>query len=120
MKRQVALAFALALAAAPAARADYTYTDTLDDSYGEKASHKLGRGVGNVLFGWIDIFKGVEDVGEEHGAVAGATWGPIRGLGQALGRTAAGAYEIITFPIAAPGDFEPLIEPEFVLDRDRS
>ncbi len=87
--------------------------------YGTGVGKKLGRGVANVAFGWIDIFKGIQEVAEQNNVIAGLTWGPIYGTGKAVVRTLAGAYEVVTFPIPWPADFEPLVQPEFVMEGDR-
>lgn len=95
------------------------YSSTpIDDSrhdYASGAGRKLGRGVANTGLGWMEIFKGVQDVHEESGFWAGATWGPIQGTLNAVRRTAVGVYETATFPLAGPKHFEPVLEPEFVL-----
>ncbi len=88
-------------------------TDNVD--YGTGVGKKLGRGISNVAFGWLEIPKGVEDVGDKNNFIAAATWGPIYGAGKAAVRTLAGAYEIATFPVPWPKNFEPLVQPEFML-----
>ncbi len=88
--------------------------------YGTGVGKKLGRGIANLAFGWLDILKGIEKVGEENNFIAAITWGPIYGTGNAVVRTLAGAYEVVTFPIPQPAHFEPLVKPEFVLDPDHS
>ena len=84
------------------------------NDYGTGVSKKLGRGLSNVAFGWLDFLKGIESVGEENNALAAVTWGPIYGAGQAVTRTLVGAYEVVTFPF--PG--QPIVEPEFVMDNN--
>lgn len=101
----------------PSAQAGTSPID--EQNYPTAAGRKLGRGVANLAFGWIDIFKGISDVAAENNTIAAMTWGPIYGLGKAVVRTAAGAYEIVTFPIPVPPDFEPLVQPEFVLDNKK-
>ena len=91
----------------------------IDDSrrdYGAAMSRKLGRGVANAGLGWIEIFKGMQDVGNESGMFAGATWGPIYGTMNAVRRTVVGVYETATFPIGGPNHFEPVLDPEYVLN----
>ncbi len=87
--------------------------------YGTGVGEKLGRGLGNVAFGWMEIPKGVQDVGDQRNFIAGITWGPLQGIGKALVRTAAGVYEVMTFPIPGRANFEPLVKPEFVLEDQR-
>ena len=88
--------------------------------YGEGAGKKLGRGLGNLAFGWLDIPKGIEDAGDEHNFISAITWGPLMGVSNAVGRTLAGAYEVATFPVPYPNNFKPLVEPEFVIKEDRA
>jgi putative exosortase-associated protein (TIGR04073 family) len=78
------------------------------------AISKLGRGAVNTVTGWVEIPKRVQETSAESGAAAGFTWGLLRGLGYGIVRTAAGLYEIISFPFPAPPDYAPVMEPEYV------
>ena len=87
--------------------------------YGTGVGKKLGRGLSNLGFGWLELPKGIQDVGDQRNFFAGITWGPIYGAGKTIARTLAGAYEVVTFPIPFPSHFEPLVKPEFVLEDQR-
>lgn len=76
---------------------------------------KLFRGVANLTTGWMEIPKQMTHASSEKGFWKGIGWGFAKGLGWAVGRTAAGAYEIVTFPFPIPQDYQPVIQPEFVL-----
>lgn len=78
------------------------------------AVKKLGRGVVNLVTGWVEIPKRIDETSWDQGMAAGMTWGLLRGLGYGFIRTAAGAYEMVTFPVPAPPNYAPVIEPEFV------
>jgi len=78
------------------------------------AMGKLGRGAINILTGWVEIPKRAYETGQSQGAAAGWTWGVLRGLGHGFVRTAAGFYELVTFPFPAPPDYAPVIQPEYV------
>ena len=80
------------------------------------ATRKLGRGLANTGLGWVEFFKGIQSVGEEKGFWAGVTWGPLYGALNAARRTAVGVAETFTFPAPGPNKYEPVLEPEFVLD----
>ncbi len=80
------------------------------------AGTKLGRGAVNLVTGWVEIPKRIRETANSQGAAAGATWGLLRGLGYGFVRTAAGLYEIVTFPFPAPPDYAPVIRPEYVFD----
>lgn len=90
-----------------------------DGGGGVDMGRKLGRGIANVAFGWVDIFNGIKEVHEQNNTIAAITWGPIYGFGKAIRRTAAGAAEVVTFPIKTSKYNEPLVEPEFVLDTNQ-
>ena len=75
---------------------------------------KLGRGVANVLTGWVEIPKRMYETSQLQGTAAGLTWGLLRGLGYGFVRTAAGFYETFTFPFPAPPNYVSVIAPEYV------
>ncbi len=88
---------------------------------GSKAGRIFRKGVRgglNLVTGWVEIPKRVEETMRTSGAAKGVTWGLLRGFGQAAVRTAAGAYELVTFPIAAPAEYVPILQPEFVFQPD--
>lgn len=78
------------------------------------AATKLGRGVVNVVTGWVEIPKRIYETSAMQGNAAGWTWGVLRGLGHGFVRTAAGIYEVVTFPVPQPPDYAPIIQPEYV------
>ena len=120
MIRKVSLA-ALILLTAPLISAlayydDYSPGELSRTNPMAGAGRKLGRGVSNVVTGWMEIPRGIESVGRESGFLSSLTWGVLQGAGTALVRTAAGVAEIATFPIHAPDpDNSPLVEPEYLL-----
>jgi putative exosortase-associated protein (TIGR04073 family) len=75
---------------------------------------KLTRGAVNLVTGWVEIPKRVQETSGTDGAAAGFTWGLLRGLGHGFIRTAAGAYELVTFPFPAPPGYAPVIQPVYV------
>ena len=81
---------------------------------GQKAFTKLTRGAVNILTGWVEIPKRIQETSNDAGAFAGFTWGLLRGIGHGFIRTAAGGYELLTFPFPAPPGYEPVIQPEYV------
>lgn len=108
---------ALAMAAffaAPAAWAQSSH----QGEYPERVGRKLGRGISNTALGWVELPAGIQQIGEQHGVGAAATWGILHGAGRTVQRTAVGIFELLTFPFGVPQDFEPLIEPEFPLQGD--
>ena len=77
---------------------------------------KLGRGFTNLLTFWGEIPRGMEIAAHEKGIIEGSVTGFIRGGGKALGRLAVGLYEIVTFPLPLPKNYEPVLQPEFVFN----
>lgn len=77
--------------------------------------HKLGRGALNILTGWLEIPKRIAQVWRDTDPVTGAVVGFFEGLGWGVARTATGFYDVVTFPIPVPANYEPLMEPEFVM-----
>lgn len=80
-----------------------------------KMFHKLGRGVVNVLTGWIEIPKQTAAEWRRTDPFTGTVLGVIKGSAFAVARTFVGFYEVISFPFPIPRDYQPLMEPEFVL-----
>ena len=119
MKKTALLLLIAMFATAAAAHADINSTSPLRGDYPSEASRKLGRGLSNVAFGWMDFLKGIEETGDDNGGVAQVVWGPINGLGKMVQRTAIGVVEVATFPVAAPNGFDPMLEPEFPGDYER-
>ena len=76
---------------------------------------KLFRGISNAATGWMEIFKQTSITWQESGPGVGMSWGLARGIGYAVARSVAGAYEIVTFPLPIPDGYRPIMQPEFVL-----
>ena len=108
----VAAVFMLVMAAAGPSEASTAFT-------------KLGRGVGNLLTGWLEIPAQIGQTSEADGSWAGLTIGTLKGLAFGIGRTVMGAVEIVTFPLpnhaSGPDVHEdaygPVLDPEFVTFR---
>ncbi len=79
---------------------------------------KLGRGLANFLTGWVEIPAEIGRQVEKKGEFAAIFVGPVLGFCKAIGRTAVGVYDALTFPIPFPAEYKPVIEPEFVLQDD--
>jgi putative exosortase-associated protein (TIGR04073 family) len=75
---------------------------------------KLGRGIANLLTGWVEIPKNVYQTSVEQNPFAGLTAGLAKGTGAAFKRTGLGAVEAVTFPVPGPSNYSSAIEPEYV------
>ena len=82
--------------------------------YAQDPAKKLGRGLANVLTGWVELPKNIYDTSVEENVLSGLTMGLAKGVGMTIVRTGAGIYETVTFPFPIPEDYEPVLEPEYV------
>lgn len=67
--------------------------------------HKMGRGVVNVLTGWIELPKQVQLGKQEDNPLMGIGRGLAKGAGLMVLRSGIGLYEVITFPLPYPKGF---------------
>lgn len=99
--------------------ADATAHRASDSSFrAGSAFSKLTRGLINTVTGWVEIPKRIHETSQRSGPFAGFTWGLLRGLGYGFIRTVGGVYETVTFPVAAPPGYRPVMQPEFVFMSD--
>lgn len=105
--------------AAPVQAEDYR---TVDDSSPQEVvdgmANKLVRGVANFATGWWELPKQIRTTIKEEGVGKGLTVGPIKGIGMALVRTAAGIGETFTFLLPYPGFYSPYMDPPYVWEKE--
>ena len=65
----------------------------------------MGRGVTNLLTGWIELPKHIHEGLQESNPVSGLGMGVLKGTGLTLLRGGLGLYEAVTFPVPYPRDF---------------
>ena len=83
-------------------------------AYAQDPAKKLGRGLANILTGWVELPKNIYETSVEENVLSGLTMGLAKGVGMTIVRTGAGVYEAVTFPFPIPEDYAPVLEPEFV------
>ena len=89
----------------------------VDEEGNPNPMRKLGRGVGNTMFCWVELFHQPGVVNEEKGPLAAITWGLLKGIVMTPIRAIVGVYETVTFPLPVPKDYEAIIkDPEFLLE----
>lgn len=111
MKRPwIAVGMALVLLTGSAVGPAWAEQDT-----GRLVMTKLFRGMVNAVTGWMEIPKQMIQTSEQSGVGVGVTWGFVKGLGWAVGRSMIGGYEIVTFPFPVPEEYRPVLQPEYVL-----
>lgn len=87
-----------------------SYCHVSAESYTEAMATKLGRGVTNVLTGWLELPRSVYYRGRDHGPLDGMTVGLFQGLFMTVVRTVAGTFETVSFFVPAPGFYEPMMK----------
>ena len=60
-------------------------------------SRKLGRAIGNILYGWYEIPEQMVRKNEDYGRKAGWSYGIVDGSSRAMRRMGYGFYELVTF-----------------------
>jgi putative exosortase-associated protein (TIGR04073 family) len=97
-------------------------TQTVEESSPQEVidgmANKAVRGTANVATGWVELPKQIYLTVRDEGAVKGIFVGPLKGIGMTLVRTFAGAGELLTFFVAYPGFYDPIIEPEYVWEKE--
>ncbi len=84
------------------------------ESVGERIALKAIRGFDNTVLGLMtDWPKTMYYQSKEHGLPYGVTVGFVQGMAVGLARTVVGVYELATFPIPVPADYEPVLHPHF-------
>jgi putative exosortase-associated protein (TIGR04073 family) len=90
--------------------------DVPNPTLAEKRLEKLGRGLSNILFGWVEIpltFDRKMKKGKPLSYLLGVV--PVLGTAKALMRTGAGVVEVFTFGKTKPEvNYEAILEPEYI------
>jgi putative exosortase-associated protein (TIGR04073 family) len=86
----------------------FSFSAYAEDNYVQKSVDKAKQGFTNILTGWLEVpyqvVKGYKGGwGEKNkNKLLGGFFGVFRGVVHGVGRTAAGAYEVATFPLPNP------------------
>jgi len=75
----------------------FTGTAVFAGDYATDSGAKFSRGLANTTTGWGEIPKNIANESREHNALAGATYGTLKGTAHTVGRTALGAFDLVTF-----------------------
>ena len=73
--------------------------------------HKLGRGLGNLVTGWLEIPHEIERRYDEQDTASAFFTGLIVGTAKGVVRTLVGAVEVVTFPLPIPEGYGPSLPP---------
>ena len=75
----------------------------------QPAFWKLGRGLSNILGGWLEIPLNVHERYNPSDTVGSVLMGAAVGLFKGVARTSVGVYETATFWLPIPEDFAPIL-----------
>ena len=102
-----------------------SFSAKADDAFIMRPMEKLGRGITNVAFSFCELPMAWTEVAEEQGALAGITYGTLRGLCYVIARIGVGVVDVVTFPFPLPNcpdDLEdvgwgygPIMKPAWVV-----
>jgi putative exosortase-associated protein (TIGR04073 family) len=82
-------------------------------SNAQDAAGKLGRGFASCTLGWLEIPGNIYDEGMRNGWLMGGTVGFAKGLGMTVIRTLVGVWDLVTFPIPAPDEYNSILKPDY-------
>lgn len=82
-------------------------------SRADTATEKAGRGLAAMTTPFLEIPGNIVQTTEREGPAVGWTMGFAKGLGMSIVRPIVGVYELVTAPIPAPANFEPILQPEY-------
>ncbi|MCX5679797.1 MAG: exosortase system-associated protein, TIGR04073 family [Candidatus Omnitrophica bacterium] len=86
----------------------------VSSGYCSGPAEKLSRGISNILTFPCEIPYQISETNKQNGLTTAIGYGTLKGIFMAGVRVLMGVYEVITFPIPAPGNFEPIMtDPEF-------
>jgi putative exosortase-associated protein (TIGR04073 family) len=87
--------------------------DRVEEFLGRHQLHpafgKLGRGVANTLFGWLELPVNLHDRYDARNTAGSLFTGIAYGVVKGLARTGVGVYETVTFLLPYPEDFAPIL-----------
>ena len=82
---------------------------------------KALRGATNLSLGLVlELPRTIYYETKAQGPLLGIPAGFLAGFGLGLMRTVVGAYELLTFPIAVPDDYKPILSPPFPFEQGRT
>jgi len=88
-----------------------------EDINHHKMWHKFKRGVINVFTSPMEIPKQIHtEVKASESKVPAALGGTVKGVGYAVGRLGSGLWDMVSFNLAVPEKYEPLMKPDYVCD----
>ncbi|MFH1381109.1 MAG: exosortase system-associated protein, TIGR04073 family [Candidatus Omnitrophota bacterium] len=86
-------------------------------AYAGEPIEKVKRGAMNIISCPFEIGNGMKQANEQGGIGAAYSWGIVNGILRMGLRAIVGVYELVTFPIPIPKDYEPIMtDPEYFFE----
>ena len=79
----------------------------------QDAANKFGRGFAGCTLGVLELPGNIYEEGTKNGWVMGATVGFGKGIGMVVVRTLVGVWELVTFPLPAPDEYNSILKPDY-------
>lgn len=86
-----------------------------DQTSFNKMLGKFGRGVVNIGTCWVEVPFNIATEWKRTDPASGMVTGFIKGVGWGFARFSTGVFDMFTFPFPVPNDYQPLMEPEFIV-----
>jgi len=91
----------------------------------DNPTQKFGRGVANIVTAPVEIAKQVDQEWKKSSenkknTGIGVVKGFVKGLAFTVGRFSSGLWDVVTFPFQTPKDYEPLMKPDYVLQKEET
>lgn len=83
--------------------------------YAADSGDKFTRGFANTATGWGEIPKNIVNESRDHNVFVGLTYGTLKGAVHTIGRTAVGAFDLVTFFVPS----EKVVHSTYVWDQKR-
>ena len=89
----------------------------------DNPTQKFGRGIANIVTAPVEIAKQVDQEWkksseDKKNTGIGVAKGFVKGLAFTIGRFGSGLWDVVTFPLQTPKNYEPLMKPDYVLQKE--
>jgi putative exosortase-associated protein (TIGR04073 family) len=79
----------------------------------QDAATKFGRGIAGCALSWLELPGNIYEEGTKNGWLMGSTVGFGKGIGMVVVRTLVGVWDLVTFPIPAPDEYNSILKPDY-------
>ncbi|MCX7717417.1 MAG: exosortase system-associated protein, TIGR04073 family [Candidatus Sumerlaeaceae bacterium] len=108
--------FLLVLAVLSVAVTGFARGPFYSESIPARSSRKFTRGLLNTVFFWAEIPKEVNRDWQNVDPLTGVFTGTGKGIYKGAQRFGVGVYEMVTFPLDSPANYQPIVYPETVME----